>query len=160
MLSIVLPDTRTSVQGSTENADLSGLLLGIRRPGKLMPAAKWSREVRTREDRKRILAAGERVGGKSYRQVEGGKEGAAWSLGLPDSPVFPATLANYDWRRFDQPQAGVARNKKITVETNFKNFWVIWCTLSVTFLDQQQCFHEKFDQHCCWIRSPPKRSEA
>ena len=132
MISIVLPDTRTSVQGSTENADLSGLLLGIRRPGKLMPAAKWIRKVRTREDRKHILAAGERVGGKSYRQVEGGKEGAAWSLGLPDSPVFPATLANYDWRRFDQPQAGVARNKNITVETNFKKWTQTQSLLSVS----------------------------
>ena len=70
-----------------------------------------------REQRKFILAAGWRVAGKSYRRVleVGGR--AAWWLGLPDCPVFPAPLANYDWRRFDQPQAGVARNKNITEET-------------------------------------------
>ena len=28
---------------------------------------------------------------------------AAWRLGMPDWPVFPATLANYDCRRFDRP---------------------------------------------------------
>ena len=79
--------------------------------------AKWSKEAKAQ--RKRMVAAvGERVAGKSYRQeVEGGREGAAWSLGLPDSPVFPAPLANYDWRRFDQPQLSLARNKKITVDS-------------------------------------------
>ena len=83
--------------------------------------AKWSKEAKAQRKRM-VAAAGERVAGKSYRQeVEEGREGAAWSLGLPDSPVFPAApLANYDWRRFDQPQLSLARNKKITVDSNFK----------------------------------------
>ena len=104
------PDSRTSVQGSTENADLSGLLLGTRRPGKLIPMAQWSKEVATQ--RKRMVASvGKRMAEKSYREVVvGQKEGKAWLLGLPDGPVFPATLANYDWRRFDQPQLYLARN--------------------------------------------------
>ena len=37
----------------------------------------------------------------------------------------------------------------------FCTIWVIWCTPSITFLDQRQCFNEKFNQHWCWIRSPP-----
>ena len=63
------------MQGSAVNADLSGPLLGIRRPGKLIPMAKWSKEAKTQ--RKRMVAAvGKRVAGKSYRQeVEGGERG-------------------------------------------------------------------------------------
>ena len=63
------------MQGSAVNADLSGPLLGIRRPGKLIPMAKWSKEAKAQ--RKRMVAAvGERVAGKSYRQeVEGGERG-------------------------------------------------------------------------------------
>ena len=121
------------MQGSAVNADLSGPLLGIRRPGKLIPMAKWSKEAKAQ--RKRMVAAvGKRVAGKSYRQVvEVEREGAAWLLGLPDSPVFPAPLANYDWRRFDQPQLSLARNKKITVDSleagNFALSTLLVCLL-------------------------------
>ena len=61
------------MQGSTENADLSGLLLGTRRPGKLIPTAKWSKEMKVH--RKRMVAAGKRMAGKSYRRVVGGERG-------------------------------------------------------------------------------------
>ena len=44
---------------------------------------------------------------------------AAWRLGMPDWPVFPATLANYDCRRFDRPQTLKARNKSIAINLNF-----------------------------------------
>ena len=108
------------MQGSTGNVVLSGLLVGLRRPGKLIAMARWSKEVKVREQRKFILAAGWRVAGKSYRRVLEGCGRAAWWLGLPDCPVFPAPLANYDWRRFDRPQHCVARKKNIAVRPNFK----------------------------------------
>ena len=44
---------------------------------------------------------------------------AAWRLGMPDWPVFPATLANYDCRRFDRPQTLKARNKSIAINLSF-----------------------------------------
>ena len=44
---------------------------------------------------------------------------AAWRLGMPDRPVFPATLANYDCRRFDRPQTLKARSKSIAINLNF-----------------------------------------
>ena len=66
-----------------------------------------------------FAAAGQRVAEKSYGLREEGVWRAAWRLGMPDWPVFPATLANYDRRRFDRPQTLKARNKSIAINLNF-----------------------------------------
>ena len=61
-----------------------------------------------REWQKRVMDLERKVGRR-----------AAWRLGMPDRPVFPATLANYDCRRFDRPQTLKARSKSIAINLNF-----------------------------------------
>ena len=93
---------------------------GILRPGKLILTTKWKREARTtQEEGGMFAAAGQRVAEKSYGLREEGVWRAAWRLGMPDWPVFPATLANYDCRRFDRPQTLKARSKSIAINLNF-----------------------------------------
>ena len=85
-----------------------------------MLTTKWKREARTtQEEGGMFAAAGQRVAEKSYGLREEGGGRAAWRLGMPDRPVFPATLANYDCRRFDRPQTLKARSKSIAINLNF-----------------------------------------
>ena len=60
------------------------------------------------------------------------------------------TLSSYDCTVTSKHLKGrlVPRVRHVFGSTTIR---VIRCTLSVTFLDQQQCFHEKFDQH--WINN-------